>query len=440
MTSKHASTSVAYVMSRFPKLTETFVLYEILSLQEQGLRVEVFPLLRERQAVAHPEAERIVRRAHYESFVSWSILRANLWFLMTQPRIYLKLWLELLVGTWGRWNFFFGSLGILPKTALFALKMKKLEIGHVHAHFANHPAMAALIINRLTGIPYSFTAHGSDLHVERRMLDKKVENASFGIAVSEYNQELIIKECGEEVRNKIFALHCGVDTSLFRPLAKGKNSSVFQILCVASFEEVKGHRHLIEACRILASEGINFECHLVGDGPLRTEIKRRIRCAELSRHFLIHGAQPRPRVVKRLHQADVFVLPSVPTRQGKREGIPVVLMEAMASGLPVVSSRISGIPELVTDGKDGFLIEPGDIEALADHLCLLQRDAQLRARLGEAARAKICLQFDLRKSAERLNSLFRNQAALSGLQLETRPAREHSVLASGHPSFDQSDI
>ena len=401
---------IAYIMSRFPKLTETFVLYEIVALQEQGSsRVEVFPLLREQQAVVHPEAEPIVQRAHYQPFFSWRIILANLSFLVRQPRIYLKLWLELVAGTWSSWNFFFGTLGIFPKTALFALEMKKLGIVHVHAHFASHPAMAALIINRLTNIPYSFTAHGSDLHVERRMLDKKVENASFGIVVSEYNRRLIAKECGEEVKNKIFVIHCGVDTHLFRPLAKRESSKVFQILCVASFEEVKGHRHLIAACQILSSEGIDFQCHLVGDGPLRAEITGQIQCADLSRRFVIHGAQPRLSVVKRLQQADVFVLPSIPTPQGKREGIPMVLMEAMASGLPVVSSRISGIPELIDNGLDGFLIESGDIEALAAYLCLLRQERKLREKLGEAARIKVCSHFDLRKSAERLSSLFRSR-------------------------------
>ena len=427
-------------MSRFPKLTETFVLNEIIALREKGVRVEVFPLLRERQVVAHPEAKELVQQAHYEPFVSWRIVAANLWFLVNRPGLYLKLWLEVVTGTWACWNFFFGSLGILPKTALLALEMKKLEVVHLHAHFANHPAMAALIINRLTGIPYSFTAHGSDLHVERRMLDKKVESASFAIAVSEYNRRLIIEECGEQVRNKIFVVHCGVDTDLFRPVAKRENSRVFQILCVSSFEQVKGHRHLVEACRILASERIDFQCHLVGDGPLRAEIESRIRRAELNSNFLIHGAQPRPFIVDRLQRADVFVLPSAPTREGKREGVPVVLMEAMACGLPVVSSRISGIPELIDDGKNGLLIEPGDVAALADYLGRLRRGSKLRAKLGKAARSKVRTNFDLRKNVERLSSLFPRPGALSGPQIDPGPASRGPVVAATAPSFDQTEI
>ena len=150
---------VAYIMSRFPKLSETFVLYEMLALQQQGVDVEVFPLINERAKVVHAEAKPFVERAHYLPVLSLPILKANLHFLRTKPAAYLGVWRDVLRGTFGSLNYMLGGLGIIPKAAKFAYDMQRLGVRHVHAHFANHPTVAALVINRLTGIPYSFTAH-----------------------------------------------------------------------------------------------------------------------------------------------------------------------------------------------------------------------------------------------------------------------------------------
>jgi glycosyltransferase involved in cell wall biosynthesis len=180
-----------------------------------------------------------------------------------------------------------------------------------------------------------------------------------------------------------------------------------QILCVASYEEVKGHRHLIAACRLLRARGVGFECHLIGDGPLRADVRRRIDAAGLHDDVRMHGPLPRADVARHLGAADVFVLASAPTAGGKREGIPVVLMEAMAAELPVVSSRLSGIPELVDDGRSGFLVEPGDVEGLAAALERLAADPHTAAAMGRAGRVKVQAEFDLRRNAATLADLFR---------------------------------
>src|SRR5215211_1382343 len=269
--SKSQRLKVAYIMSRFPKLTETFILYEMLAMQKQGIQVEVYPLLRERTEVMHPEAMQLVQAAHYQPFLSASIVRANLHFLWKKPRAYLKTLWDLLRANWGSFGFLTGALGIFPKVVRFAYQMQKAGINHVHAHFASHPAAAGFIIRRLVGIPYSFTAHGSDLHRDRHMLREKVAEAAFVAAISEYNKELIISECRGNYREKVTVVHCGVDTEVFRarshetPYEKGENP--FMILCVGTLHEVKGQAYLIEACRQLQERGFNFECHFVGDGP-----------------------------------------------------------------------------------------------------------------------------------------------------------------------------
>jgi hypothetical protein len=179
----------------FPKLTETFILYEMLAMQSEGVQVETYPLLREKTEVIHPEAKSFVEAAHFQPFLSLPILRANLHFLLRKPRKYLRTFWTLMRANWGSFRFLTGALGVFPKSAFFAYEMKAEGIDHVHAHFASHPAAAAFVIHRLTGIPYSFTAHGSDLHRDRHMLREKVAEAAFVVAISNYNKELIISEC-----------------------------------------------------------------------------------------------------------------------------------------------------------------------------------------------------------------------------------------------------
>ena len=401
---------VAYIMSRFPKLTETFILYEMLAMQQQNMQVEVYPLLRERDEVMHPEAMQFVRVAHFQPFMSLPILRANLYFLWKKPAAYLKTLWDVLRANWGSYNFFTGVIGIFPKTVLFAYQMRADQVQHVHAHFASHPAAAGFIIHRLVGISYSFTAHGSDLHRDRHMLREKVAEAAFVVAISEYNKELIISECRGNYREKVKVVHCGVDTQVFRarahetPYEKGENP--FMILCVGTLHEVKGQPYLIEACRLLQERGYDFECHFVGDGPDRKPLNELVEQAGLAGRVRFHGRLTREQIARLLMDADVLAAPSVPTRDGRREGIPVVLMEAMGSGVPVIASDLSGIPELVNHQLTGLLVTPRDAKALADALERFIENPGVRRSLGKAGRAKVVGEFDLNKNAATLAGYF----------------------------------
>jgi glycosyltransferase involved in cell wall biosynthesis len=401
---------VAYIMSRFPKLTETFILYEMLAMEKEGVQVEVYPLLREQTEVMHPEAVPFVEAAHFQPFISFEIIRANLHFLWRNPRTYLGTLWTVLSKNWGSFRFFTGVLGIFPKSVLFAYQMEAEGINHVHAHFANHPAAAGFIIHRMTGISYSFTAHGSDLHRDRHMLCEKVAESAFVAAISNYNKELIVAECQGKYRDKVAVIHCGVDTEVFRlreektPYEKGEKP--FMILCVGTLHEVKGQAFLIEACRELQENGIDFHCHFVGDGPDKSALTELADQAGLSEKIIFHGRQQQEKIAQLLQEADVLAAPSVPTSDGRREGIPVVLMEAMSSGVPVVASNLSGIPELVVDGHTGLLAPPRDAAALADALERCYRDPALRKRVGVSGREKVIAEFDLYDNAAQLAQLF----------------------------------
>jgi glycosyltransferase involved in cell wall biosynthesis len=396
---------VAYIMSRFPKLSETFVLYEMLALQQQGVPVEVFPLMSERGSVMHHEASQFVERAHYQPVLSGPILKAQWRYLRRSPRAALGVWDEVFRGTLGSTNYMVGGLGILPKAARFADEMVKMGVNHIHAHFANHPTVAALAIHRLTGIPFSFTVHAHDLYVDQHMLEQKVRAAAFVVAISQYNKEFIVRHCGEDVRDKIHVVHCGVDTRLFQPRQKEPGSGPFTIVCVGALEEKKGQAYLIEACRLLRERGLDFVCHLIGQGQARAELERQVQQSGLTGLVRLAGGQPRDEVARMLGLADVVALPSIVTKSGKMEGIPVALMEPLACEVPVVSTRISGIPELVEDGVTGLLVPPQDAVALADALERLARDPELGRRMGRAGRQKVLREFDLLENTARLSQL-----------------------------------
>jgi glycosyltransferase involved in cell wall biosynthesis len=401
---------VAYIMSRFPKITETFVLYEILEHRRRGDAVEVYPLMREHQSVAHPDVERLLDCVHFLPFYSPAIVRANWYYLRHSPRAYLGTVAEAVRGNFGSTRLLLGALAFLPKSVAFAFEMERSGVTHVHAHFATHPALSAWIIHRLTGIPFSFTAHAHDVFGDRQMLREKLTSAAFAVTISEHNREFMARECGEDIRRKIHVIHCGVDVGYFTPPTVRTQSGPLRILCLASLWEVKGHTYLIEACRLLRQRGIAFHCHFIGDGECRAQLVEQISRVGLQDAFTFLGPQPRSVVRRMLHDAQVKVLACVPLPDGVRDGIPVALMEAIACGLPVISTVLSGIPELVDNGVSGILVAPRDPLALAEALERLACDPELRLRMGRYGRDKVMREFNLAANAEKLAALFAEPA------------------------------
>lgn len=396
-------------MSRFPKITETFVLYEILDAESRGVQVEVFPLQREKQAKVHREAEEVVARAHFTPWISLAIVLANLQFLFRKPGKYLHALSTVIWANLGSFNYLAGGILYFPKAAYMASQMQKLNVRHIHAHFCNHPAAVAFVIHQLTGIAYSFTAHGTDLHCDRHMLREKVNDASSVITISQYNRDLIIDECGDSYANKVHVIHCGIDASKFclrqSPTDFEENRGPMSILCIGTLHEVKGQRYLLEACRELKTRGIPFRCRLVGDGRDRRMLEKLVADLGIDDSVEFCGMQTRDGVRAILASADVLVVPSVRTKSGQREGIPVVLMEAMSSGVPCIGSDLSGIPELLGDNC-GLLTTPRDSLAIAEALQQIHDDDDLRKSLVTNALCRIRDEFDLSTNTRELAKHF----------------------------------
>ncbi|MCH8829782.1 MAG: glycosyltransferase [Planctomycetes bacterium] len=423
---------VAYVVSRFPKLTETFVLFEILAVEKLGVQVEIYPLLRARNTASHPEgasllkkflelwkrpdtsavmhaaAEPLVKRAHFMPLLSLSILWAQLCMLFSRPLRYLRMLWTVIRANLGSANYLLGGLAVFPKAVYFARHMQRAGVTHIHAHFANHPAAVAFVIHGLTDIPYSFTAHGSDFQVDQHMLKEKVQSADCVVTISNNNKRFIVGHSGEDFRERIQVIRCGVDTDLFRPPKSRRNgvNGRMTIVCTGTMYPVKGHAYLIEACRQLDVQGVDFVCHLIGDGPLKSQLVRQIEDAGLQEKVIFRGQLTREQIAAQLAESDVLVVPSVPTQSGRREGIPVVLMEAMSTGLPVVASDISGIPELISDGRNGLLVPPRDSRAITAAILRLRDNVPLRELLGRAGRQTICAEYNQQANAARLCELF----------------------------------
>jgi glycosyltransferase involved in cell wall biosynthesis len=402
---------VAYTLSRFPKISETFILEELDAVERRQFRIELLPLRRERTASIHPKAEPWLARAHFFPLFSFTTIRSHIVVFARSPRAYVGTFLAVVRGNWPSRRLLLGALAAWPRAVPMAMQLERDGIGHIHCHFATHPALAGYIVHRLAGITFSFTAHGSDLHRDQTMLREKVAEAAFVVAISDTNRRVILEHADPADAEKVHVVHCGVDLGRFalRDGSRAAEGDALRVVCVGTLHEVKGQRFLIEAVAALRESGVDTELVFVGDGPDRSMLEQLVVESGLGGAVQFLGSRAQPEVAGALANADVLAAPSVPTADGRREGIPVALMEGMACGLPVVATALSGIPELVRDGVNGLLVEPGDVAALAHAIASLARDPDLRARLGTAARGTIETEFDIERSGAMLADLFRRQ-------------------------------
>jgi len=404
---------VAYITSRFPKLSETFVLNEILELERQGVQVEVYALVREKEALAHPEAAELMERVVFAPLSSRRVISDQMYWLRTHPARYLRAWGKALKGNWRSAKFLARSMAVVPKASSFARHMQASGVRHVHAHWATHPALAAYVVRELTGLPFSFTAHAHDIHVNRTMLSEKINKATFVVTISDYNRRLL-ESLTDDGAGKVHVIRCGVDTDRFiRTEASngdGERDGPLSVVCVASLEARKGHRLLLDAVARLRDAGLSVRLSLVGSGVEESPIKAAIQHLDLSSSVTMLGAQSGKQVARVLAGADIYVQPSVTMANGRSEGIPVALMEAMAMGLPAIASNISGIPELITDRQSGLLVPENDPDALTAALQLLCEDRGMRTKLGRSAREVIESEYALSTNVEHLRLLLTAEA------------------------------
>ncbi len=399
---------IAYIVSRFPHLPETFILREMIHLETLGWQIELYPLVIQRQEIVHEEARPWLRRAHAVPWVSLDLLKANIFKMTNRPRQYFSLLGRVMRENIRSPKFLARGLLLFPRAVWMADQFKKQEISHIHAHYATHPALVAWLINQLTGISYSVTVHAHDIFVEKPMLATKLHDSVFVSSISEFNRKYLADMFGPWVNEKTKIVRCGIEPSYYQiadPILTNKSKQL-EIISVGSLQPYKGHIYLVKACAELMRRGIPFRCRIVGGGDLRPMLERAIQENNLEKHIQLMGPRTQDEVSRFLQTANCYVQPSIVTHTGKMEGIPVALMEAMASRIPVVATSISGVPELVRPGETGWLVPPEDAQALADALSEIYRDPVEAARRADLGQKWVVEEFELSSNVRKLASLF----------------------------------
>lgn len=395
---------IAVLLSRFPLITETFILREVIELERQGQPVRLVPLIRERPDVTHREARPWVDRALYTPYLSTAIVRSNLKRLRQRPAVYWGLLRKLFLGRGQRLGVRVRNLALFPKAVYLAERLQAEGIQHVHAHFATYPASVAFVISSLTDISYSVTVHAHDIFVGHELLEEKLSAASWIRAISEFNRRYLLGLYPNLPAESLKVIHVGVE----RPSETSEDempdtdSRAPLILAIAALKPYKGLSVLLEACRILRDEGASFRCDIIGRGPLRDRLQDMIDDLGLSDRVSLLGAQPQHEVARAITAASVVVQPSIVAPDGQMEGIPVALMEALTAGRPVVASALSGIPELIEHGVGGMLTTPGDARDVAAAIGSLIADPEAARRLGSRGRRRVRQEFDLTSTVRQM--------------------------------------
>lgn len=400
---------VAYILLRFPVLTETFVADEIWELQQTGVRVRIFSLLKSAAGPVHPISQQLTREVQYapEPY-SWRLWWAQAYFFFRSPILYFTLFSDLIRQPCSQsFRYYFPRrVLIFLKAVALAYALKDTSVPLLHTHFAWLSGAAARVISKLLDIPFTATVHAYDIYSSNDLLCLTALSASHIIAISENNRKTVLEMCPGLRAELISVIHCGINMELFSPPARSKDRDVLSIMSVGSLIPKKGHEYLIRACQQLKAKGINFQCTIIGGGGRETALKQLVRDCDLEDCVVLSGPCQREAVLEAYRRSDLFVLASVVTPSGDRDGIPVVLMEAMAMNLPVISTQVSGIPELVRHQQTGWLIPERDVEAIVAAVVHLADDEELQTRLAYNGRVLVEQEFDIKRNAARLADIF----------------------------------
>lgn len=409
---------VAYITAQTPYgSSEPFVLDEMLMMDDLGLDLLIVPR-NPPSDIYHQDAKLLLDKTICLPLINIKIL-IEFMLCFFKPQLAHLLWMfwcnsrTLMI--------FAKNILVLPKSFFLAKLMKKQKVKHIHAHWGSTTSTMALAIAEILQIPWSFTLHRWDI-AENNMLQEKVKRAVFTRCISKDGRKETIRIVGEEYLSKIIILHMGVRIPQKLQTKISDLNSKFIIACPANMVPVKGHFFLIQACLLLVKAGIsNFRCLLFGDGPLEKEIRKQISFLGLGKFVHLVGRIPHEKLLYFYEKGiiDAVVLPSVLTEGGEKEGIPVALMEAMVYQIPVISTKIGGIPELLYGGA-GFLIPPSSPEALFKSIRCLIKDSTTKEKIAMKGKLRVLDSFDLRSNAGQLIVHFCKTRLNSSRNMESR--------------------
>ena len=391
-------TQFAYLFERFPSFGQTFCYREVAELARQGMTPPIFSIRKPKDEPPQDWDKRVVERVHYlpeEKELLDEVHRASQKQKITREVI-------AALDEWGRRTDFLR----LYQAVYIGLRLQRMGITHIHAHFAGMAARTAFWIQKFFGISFSFTAHANDIFAPRDFeigLNKLVDGARAVVTETDYAKKFL-QERFPDRADKIYRIYNGLNLAEFRRADFSSASPT--IIAVGRLIDKKGFADLIHACRSLVERGKSFRCEIFGEGPLEEKLRRQIEELKLQNCVELPGPKPQHEIKRYLAAGTVFVLPSVIDPEGGMDNLPTVVMEAMATGLPVVSTAIGGIPEMVIDNETGFLVSAGDTDGLADAIEKVIVDLSLAKKLGQAGHGRAETLFSIQKNVCSLLALF----------------------------------
>jgi len=421
---------IVYITSTFPVLRETFISREIIELEKRGMEFLVVSLKNTPEKVGAEELPR-APILHIPFLLSIRLLSGALRTAAQHPVAVVRVSLRIAWAYRSRPSRVIKFLSILPKSLQLARIFRREDVRHVHAHFATVPATCAYFISQISGLPFSFTAHAWDIHVQgtELFLAEKMRAADRVITISEFNRRHLLSLGADDDKVEVF--YQGLQLERY-PFMREAPRGIPLIVAGGGLEAKKGLDIFIRSLDVLRRRGIPFEAKIFGDGEEKDRLRHLAASLHLESVVSFIGSMPHRGVIWLFHQADVFVMAAVRAKNGSIDGLPNVVAEAMACGATVVASDFSGIPELVRVGRDGVLFPSGDVEKLADALAELCGDPELRISLSQSARRRVESFFDLSKNIESLSSYFQNSLRRSGsrsvrIQRGTNPPRIRKI-------------
>jgi glycosyltransferase involved in cell wall biosynthesis len=415
---------LGYLYSRYPVISQTFCDAEMLALERRGVELVIGSVYPPLTSLRHEYIARLRALIHYAPPQEiLRILESNAKTARKWPRDLV----EQHDGKYGPG----AKAELRARNALyFADLFARTGVDHVHVHFANRAAHTALFLKEISGIPFSVTAHGQDFMKDLGsddLLREICAAAEFVAAETDYSRDLLRQRCPASAA-KIHRVYNGIDLERFPAGGSPNGSRIPRIVSVGRLVAFKGFEDLIDACAELARQRVDFVCEIIGDGPLRETLQSKIEQLDLSSRVNLLGSLSQNAVLEKLQAADVFALASTTDAQGATDVFPTVILEAMASGRPMVSTRLAGIPELVIHGETGTLVSPGDTAALAQALEQLLRDSDLRLRYGRAGRARIEQHFRIEQTITPLVQMLEKRGSSS---LRHAPHRDAATKDHG---------
>ncbi len=400
-----AGLRAAYILLWFPEPSQTFVLDEVNTLVRQGLDVRVYTLYGPRPAAAVAGMGQVLAPVHH---LGTAALRVLIPDLLRLDRVWgpgaHKFLSEVAVRRWRSLETTGEALWACLAGVHLAGIMAADGIDHIHAPWADGPATAAWVASRLSGIPFSFCAHAQDIYPPDGALLEKISAAAF-VRTENRSNLRYLTALFPRTEEKLVNIYPGA------PMEKAPRqafpvSPPFRLLAVGRFVKKKGFPLLLEACRLLAEQGVDFHLTLAGDGPERPHISKLVKEYHLNSRVELPGFLPHHRISDLLEQAHLFIMPSMVAPSGDRDGIPTVILEALLHEVPVVATEVSGIPEVIIPGNTGWLTPPEDSQALAQDMFAALSDLTEARRRAEAGRALVVREFDSGKNYGRLKARF----------------------------------